>query len=265
MSALVLKYLPLLAGLSALLLTCWKIWTDRARQREHLAFIRTERAIRENHERNETLKRELFEQCHATAAAADREMWQRRWEHFETAEREKRETFEAVERSLRAHFISAQENARVTGEARIKQDIEACLKLEKWREETWQRNLARLEHASKYLSGTTSGLMSLIDEGPVFNDARMIQETARVLDVFGDFQSSVGHFAMPVEMALLSKQLIAHITRIFLTLSPLQSVRRDEERHAALFAMRGELERMSDAFLRRCADFERDPGAFLQA
>lgn len=259
------EYLAIVAAVAALLMSSWKMWSDRAFRRARLAFERSERAVRENHERNETLKREAFELSQATAAAAEREAAQDRWEQFLEAERERRETFESSERTLRIRFMAQQDRANIEAEARIKKEIESYVQLEKWREGSWQRNLTRLEQASKDLMGTTSGLVSLIDEGPVFTDARMLQETARVLDVFGDFQTSVGHFAIPVEMSGLSKELVTHITKILLTLSPSQTVRKSSERMAMLAPLRTELKAMSEMFLKRCGDFERDPSTFLAA
>ena len=159
--------------------------------------------------------------------------------------------------------MAQQESASTDAEARIKQQIESYIKLEKWREGSWQRNLSRLEQASQDLSGTTSGVVSLIDEGPYFSDERMVLETARVLDVFGSFQSSVSHFAMPAEMSALSKSLIGHITKILLTLSPSQDDRNSDARKALLAPLRDELKNMSNLFLSKCGDFERDPSVFI--
>ena len=259
-----LVYLSLVVAAAALLLTAWKFWSDRHLRREHLALVRTERALRENYERKESLKREAFELEYAATIHADKEKRQTWWEQFSLSEREKREDFMTTERTLRARFMSMQDSALVVAEAKIKQEIESYVRLEKWREESWQRNLSRLEQASQDLTSTTAGLMSLIDEGPFLCDTRMIQETARVLDVFGDFQTSVSHFAMPAEMAALSQALIRLITQILLTLSPEQTVRASEARKALLAPLRGELKTMSDQYLRKCGDFERDPSAFLK-
>lgn len=259
-----LVYIAFAAATASLLLTSWKIWSDRNASKEHRSFERSERAVRENHERNETLKREAFELGQAATASAERKRVQNQSLQFAASEREMREAFETSERSLRIRFMSQQERAATQAEVRIKKEIETYIQLEKWREGSWQRNLSRLELASKDLAGTTSGLISLIDEGHVFNDARMIHETARVLDVFGSFQTSVSHFGMPVEMAGLSKELIAHITKILLSLSPYQSVRKSDERRALLAPLREELKVMADMFLSRCSDFERDPSAFTE-
>ena len=255
-------YLALAVAMASLLMTSWKMWSDRHVKRERHSFERTERVVRENHERNETLKREAFELGQAATASAERKRAQNQWLHFETSERENREAFEAAERTLRIRFMAQQERASAEAEVRIKKEIESYVQLEKWREGSWQRNLSRLELATKDLAGTTSGLASLIDEGPFFNDARMIQETARVLDVFGDFQTSVSHFGMPAEMSELSKELISHITKILLSLSPYQTVRRSIERKALLAPLRAELTDLSDLFFSKCSDFERDPSAF---
>jgi hypothetical protein len=92
----------------------------------------------------------------------------------------------------------------------------------------------------------------------------MIQETARVLDVFGDFQSAIGHFAIPKEMAELATQLVGQVTKILLTLSPSQSVRECAERKAMLAPLRDQLDILANHFLIKCSDFERDPSAFIE-
>ncbi len=257
-------YVAVVAAFASLLMTSWKIWADRDLERERRSFERSERAVRENHERNETLKREAFEQSLAAAASADREQVKAQWEQFELAERERREAFESSERTLRQRFMAGHDRASIETEARIKSEVESFIQLEKWREESWHRNLSRLEQASKDLTGTAAGIFSLIDEGPYFPDARMIQETARVLDVFGDFQTSVSHFAIPKEMSELAKELVSHITTILLSLSPTQAVRQSDERKALLAPLRVELETIADRFLSKCGDFERDPAAFLK-
>jgi hypothetical protein len=255
-------YLAIAGAVASLLLTSWKIWSDREFRRGRQIFERSERAVRENHERNETLKREAFELGHAAELRAEKETAQAQWQQFEAAEREKREAFETAERSVRIRFMAGQDRNLTEAEARIKTEIESYVQLEKWREGSWERNLSRLEQASKDLLGTTAGLFSLIDEGPFFSDERMIQETARVLDVFGDFQTSVSHFAMPAEMSELSKTLTNHVTKILLTLSPMQDVRASDERKALLAPLRSDLKKMSDLFISKCSDFERNPTAF---
>jgi len=257
-------YIAILIASLALLMVTWKMWSDRAFRKERLAFERSERAVRENHERNETLKREAFEQKQSAANSSERTAALHQLQQFQAAEQEKRELFEASEQTLRIRFMARQEHASTDAEARIKQHIEDYIKLEKWREGSWQRNLSRLEQASQDLAGTTSGVVSLIDEGPYFSDERMILETARVLDVFGSFQASVSHFAMPTEMSALSKELVGHITKILLSLSPSQAVRKSDQRKALLVPLRDELKSMSDLFLSKCSDFERDPSAFIE-
>ena len=257
-------YVAVVAAIASLLMTSWKIWADRDLERQRRSFERSERAVRENYERNEAQKREAFQQLLASATSAERERFLEQRQQFELAEREKRETFESSERTLRQRFMSGHDRASVEAEARIKSEIESFIQLEKWREESWHRNLSRLEQASKDLTGTAAGIFSLIDEGPYFTDARMIQETARVLDVFGDFQTSVSHFAIPKEMSELAKELVSHITMILLTLSPSQAVRQSDERKALLAPLRTELETIADKFLSKCGDFERDPAAFLK-
>ena len=258
-----LVYLALTVATASLALIGWKLWTDRHLRADHLALIRTERAIRENYERNESQKRDAFEQAQAAAANAHAEKLQSWWEQFSTSERDKREDFATTERTLRARFMSSQDSAFVAAEARIRHDIEAYVRLEKWREESWHRNLSRLDQASKDLMDTTAGLMSLIDEGPFLCDARMIQETARVLDGFGAFQTSATHFAMPADMAQLSQGLIRLMTEILLALHPQQAVRQSADYQARLAPMRAALKRDADGYLRRCGDFERDPSVFL--
>ena len=62
----------------------------------------------------------------------------------------------------------------------------------------------------------------------------------------------------------MARQLIGHITKILLTLSPSQAIRESAERKALLAPLRDELDVLADRFLNRCGDFERDPGAFLK-
>lgn len=263
MSQAYVLYLAVFISFASLILTGWKIWSDRGLRNELLSFQRSERSVRENTERNEARKREAFELGHAALVSEEKALAQAQWEQFEFTEREKRENFEAAERTLRVRFMAGQDRALADAEARIKHEIESYVKLEKWREETWQRNLTRLEQASKDLTGTTAGLVSLIDEGPFFDDVRMIQETARVLDVFGDFQTSVSHFAMPAEMSELSRELVGQVTKILLTLSPYEQVRKSDERKALLAPLRAEMKTMAAKFLSKCGDFERDPSAFF--
>lgn len=257
-------YIAIFAAIASLLMISWKIYTDLDFRRERASFERSERALRENYERNETLRRETFEQAQAAAAGKASQTVQDQWQQFEAAERERRESFETSERGLRQRFMAGHDRASIEAQARIQSELESFIQLEKWREESWHRNLSRLEQASKDLTGTVSGVFSLIDEGPYFTDERMIQETARVLDVFGDFQTSVSHFAIPKEMSELARQLVGHITKILLTLSPSQSIRESAERKALLTPLRDELDAMADRFLNRCGDFERDPAAFLK-
>lgn len=259
------EYFAIFIAVSSLMLTAWKIRIDRDVRKEWLMFQRSERAIRENTERNERINREAFELGLTDSITAEREVVRNEWREFQADEREKREAFEVSERSLRARFMTAQDSALVEAEARIKYEIESYVKLEKWREETWHRNLTRLEQASKALLGTTSGLVALIDEGRFYDDTRMIQETARVLDVFGDFQTIVGHFAMPPEMSALSKTLVGHVTKILLTLSPDEQIRKSDERQALLAPLRVELKAICNVFVSRCGDFERDPSSFFSA
>ena len=260
-----LEYVAIFIAVASLALTTWKIRIDRDLRKEWLMFQRSERAIRENTERNERVSREAFELGLTDSVSVDREMSRNEWREFEVAERDKREMFEVSERALRARFMTGQDSALLEAEYRIKAEIEAYVKLEKWREETWQRNLTRLEQASKALIGTTAGLVALIDEGPFYDDIRMIQETARVLDVFGDFQTSVSHLAMPAEMSELSKSLVGQVTKILLTLSPNEQIRKSDERKALLAPLRTELKAISSLFISRCGDFERDPSSFFSA
>ena len=252
MPQVAVEYFALFIAVASLLLTSWKITVDRKLIKELLTVQRSERAIRENTERNENASREAFELGLMESVKADREMRLSAQNEFET-----------TERTLRARFMSGQDRALMEAEARIKTEIEDYVKLEKWREETWQRNLTRLEQASKNLIGTTAGLISLIDEGPFYDDARMIEETARVLDVFGDFQTSVSHFAIPPELSGLSKALVGQVTRILLTLSPHEKIRKSHERKAMLTPLRKELQHLSNVFVSRCGDFERDPSSFF--
>lgn len=258
-----LEYLALSIAVASLLLTAWKVRVDRDLRKEWLTFQRSERAIRENTERNERVNREAFESGLNDSVSIDQEMRRNEQREFEATERERRENFEASERSLRTRFMAGQDRALLEAEARIKSEIESYVKLEKWREATWQRNLTRLEQASKALIGTTAGLIALIDEGPFYDDARMIQETARVLDVFGYFQTSVSHFAMPAEMSDLSKELVGQVTKILLTLSPCEHIRKSDERKAKLAPLRVGLKATSNLFISKCGDFERDPSAFF--
>ena len=182
---------------------------------------------------------------------------------FEASEREKRQAFEEAERKARETFEQGQSTASDNTQERIKKNLESYIKLEKWREESWQRVLARLEKASQELQKTTSGLTTLIDEGPHFDDLRMIKETAKVLDVFGDFQTLVGHFSLPESIADASAEIVNHVTRVLLTLSPLQQVRQSDERRALLSPLRTDLVSLTSSFMKICREFERNPSTFI--
>ena len=186
-----------------------------------------------------------------------------RQQNFETSERQGRETFERAEEHKRQEFEERQARDAVEAQRRIQMELQSYIKLEEWREESLKRMLSRLEQASQELSRTSSGLESLIDEGPFFDDLRMIRETARVLDVFGDFQSSVGHFSLPPTISEVSERLVAHATKILLTLSPLQAVRQSDERKQMLAPLKADLQALTHLFMRRCSDFERNPATFL--
>ena len=193
---------------------------------------------------------------------ADKGMANKR-QAFEASEREKRQVFEAAERNAREDFEKNQATTTDSTQERFQKSLESYIKLEKWREESWQRVLARLEKASHELQKTTSGLTTLIDEGPHFDDLRMIKETAKVLDVFGDFQTLIGHFSLPESISAASAEVVDHVTRTLLTLSPLQRVRQSDERRTQLSPLRTELVRLSSSFMKLCRDFERNPSNFI--
>lgn len=254
----------LVAATASLATTGWKLWSDRSLKRARNAFERLEREAREAFERDERKKREDFETQQCESANITQQIVQSLRQQFEKSEREGREDFEQSERRKREEFETRQANANVEAQARIQKEVQSYIQLEKWREESWQRNLSRLEQASQQLSRTASGLESLVDEGPSFSDLRMIQETARVLDVFGDFQTSVSHFALPTEISDSANELISHITRMLLTLSPSQEVRQSAERQRMLAPLKDELRELANMFMQRCGDFERDPTVFLR-
>ena len=183
---------------------------------------------------------------------------------FEASEQEKRQVFEAAEREARENFEQSQSTASDNTQERVQQNLESYIKLEKWREESWQRVLARLEKASQELQKTASGLTTLIDEGPHFDDLRMIKETAKVLDVFGDFQTLVGHFSLPESISDASNEIVNHVTRVLLTLSPLQEVRQSDARKALLSPLRTDLVRLTSSFMKLCREFERNPSTFIK-
>jgi len=182
---------------------------------------------------------------------------------FESGEREARQKFEVGERTARQEYEDLQKGTAEESQDRIQRNLQTYIQLEKWREESWQRVLDRLEQASQQLAKTTSGLTDLIDEGPHFKDLRMIKETAKVLDVFGDFQTSVGHFGLPESVLLASSELVEHITTVLLTLSPLKKIRESDERKIMLVPLRANLIRLTSEFMKICRDFERNPSAFI--
>ncbi len=175
----------------------------------------------------------------------------------------RREAFERRERELREAFERSQSQAAADAEERIQRNVHSYVKLEKWREESWQRLLRRLEQAAQELTRTSSGLTALIDEGPHYDDLRMIQETAKILDVFGDFQSSVGHFSLPASIADASQSLVSHMTKVLLTLSPIRAVRESDERRQMLIPLKEELIRLTKSFMHLCGEFERTPTKFI--
>jgi hypothetical protein len=184
-------------------------------------------------------------------------------QEFESSEREARELFETSERNKREAFESRHATANLEAEARIRKNLESYISLESWRSEAWQRNLTRLEQASQQLERASAGVEALIEEGAHFSNLRMIQETAKVLDVFGDFQTSVGHFALPTEISDLARELISHITKVLLTLSPLQEVRQSLERREMLAPLKIELKTLTRRFMKICGDFEHNPSQFI--
>lgn len=140
--------------------------------------------------------------------------------------------------------------------------IERERSLIKHRESVRADNRKRLEQASIELRKSVEGTIALIEEGPVFGDLRMIKETARVLDVFGDFQTTVGHYAIPPKISVATTELISHLTRILLTLSPQQEVRSDPIRIALLAPLKDKLNVQFDGFLTLCRAFDNDPDSF---
>lgn len=163
----------------------------------------------------------------------------------------------------RQRFEAQQQLAAADAEERIQKNVKSYIQLEEWRAESWKRLLARFEQAALQLASTTSGLTNLIDEGPHFADLQMIKETAKVLDVFGDFQSSISHFGLPESMAQVSSELVAHVTKVLLTLSPLQSVRQSAERRNMLNPLRDDLIRLTSQFMKLCREFESNPSKFV--
>lgn len=140
--------------------------------------------------------------------------------------------------------------------------MQSEISLQKFREAAREDNRKRLEKASVELQKTYNGLVALIEEGPVYKDLRMIRETAKVLDVFGDFQSTVSHYAMPTRISASSLELVDHITKILLFLSPDQTVRGDSKRIALLQPLHEELDGMYRDFRAHCRDFDSDPDSY---
>jgi flagellar biosynthesis GTPase FlhF len=231
----------LLTALASLVTTALKIFFDRRKS-----------SARQQFESAESDKRQQFEKEQRDSRQA-----------FEKEEREARERFELEQADLQRVFENGQEAAAAERQARTKKELEDYIQMEKWKEQSWQRNLQRLEAAVEKLNRTSAGLKSLIDYGPLYDDLKMIQEAAGVLDIFGDFQTEVGHFALPAPMAALAKNLISHITKALLTLSPTQAVRQEPDRKAQLDALKIELIALVAQFNERCGDFERNPKAFL--
>jgi hypothetical protein len=182
---------------------------------------------------------------------------------FDARVEKSRQGFEQRQNEQQQEF--EQEQAKVAREAeeRIEKNLKSYINLEEWKKTAWKSTLDRLELAHTQLKSTCAGLCSLIDDGPHFSDLRMIAETAKVLDVFGDFQSTVGHFSCPTEIAAASQDLIALSTQILLTLSPAQQVRQSRERREMLEALKQNLILKVEAFFTLCRAFQRDPSRFL--
>jgi len=102
----------------------------------------------------------------------------------------------------------------------------------------------------------------LVDDGPDYSDLKMIQATAEVLDIFGDFQTAVSHYALPHEIKSSSSDLVSHATEVLLTLSPLKEVRRSATRRDQLEPLKHRLIVKVDDFNKLCSHFEHDPSKF---
>jgi hypothetical protein len=163
------------------------------------------------------------------------------------------------ERSKTHKFLREEREAREA----FKRDFESSVKLANYREESWHRVRTRLDEATGHLKETTSRLEKLVEDGPHFDDMRMVKETAEVLDVFGDFQTSVVHFTLPPRLAEAATDLISHYTTVLLTLSPLKEVRQSEERRLLLAPLKVGVTQRSKGFQDLCAEFERDPSKFF--
>ena len=220
----------IVAAIASIATTGWKIVSDWKAVRHQNVFASGERAAREE---------------------------------FEKREREARQSFESEERKAREDGAKIMALEAAHAQERIQKELQSYIKLEKWREESWKRVLERLERAHRELEQTTVGLMGLIDDGPILTNLRMIKETAKVLDVFGDFQTSVRHFSLPETIETAASEFVELATRILLTLSPLQEVRQSEERKTLLHPLKAELIQLSSTFMRLCREFERNPSTFL--
>jgi hypothetical protein len=220
-----------LTAMASLATTVMRIWFDRAQGSRQNNFTSTERERREE---------------------------------FESLERRLREDFERVQKREQQRFEATLTKASLDAQARIQKDLQEYIQLNKWREESWERNLERLEKASQTLSATLAGLVVLIDQGPGLEDLQMIAKTADVLDTFGEFKAAVGHFALPNETGRIGAVITSLVTKTLLTLSPTQAVRQTEAKKQQLSVLRDQLGAMAAVFKQHCGEFEANPHAFYE-
>jgi hypothetical protein len=189
-----------------------------------------------------------------------RESKQRR--KFEVSERKAREKFEQDQSQRQKEFEANEAREAGNRAADIQRKLQDYVQLGKWREASWVEKKVLIDTALKQFATASSGLCAVIEYGPVYDDLKMIKETAKVLDVFGDFQTSVAHRSLPSEIQAQASDLISHTTKILLTLSPVQAVRGQPERRATLENLKTELLAREASFNSLCAEFEHNPRRF---
>lgn len=258
------------AAIASIATTGWKIFADakaatarrrfeREEREQREAFEATQRTARETFEKAEQERRTAFEESQAERSTKSQTDAQARELAFQESERTARESFERQERLARQEFADAQAIAQREAEVRIKKETETYIQLEKWKQESWKRKLERIQKASAELDDTVSGLILLIDDGPDLGDFKMITETAKVLDVFGDFQTSAKHYSLRGPVGQSAEALIKLITQILLTLSPIQEVRRSDKKKADLLPLKAAIIDLKSDFDRLCGQIDTDP------
>ena len=182
-------------------------------------------------------------------------------DHRQTHERDlatSRENFERTEREARQKFEMRLSKDLAEREQRLQDYVLS----QEWQLKLWSETKDSIEKMRRHLKATTSRLDAVVKCGGFLKNVEMIKQTAQVLDVFGDFQSSVEERPLPWWIQEQAGALVRSITVLLISLSPVQDKRADPTRQELLDGMWVERQKECDDFLELCALFERDPLRF---